>query len=93
MIVSNLPATSALARSINEDAELTTPAVQLLAHVADMTALNVWMKTEDASRGRNRPKPVIAALVESRQKSLPAVSEPIDFDELRELFSRPRVAA
>lgn len=34
----------------------------LLAHIVDNTAINVWMKTEDAQHGRNRPKSTVEAL-------------------------------
>ena len=34
----------------------------LLAHICDNTAINAWMKTEDAQHGRNRPKSVVEAL-------------------------------
>lgn len=34
----------------------------LLAHIADNTAINAWMKTEDAQHGRNRPKSIVESL-------------------------------
>lgn len=35
----------------------------LLAHIVDNTAINVWAKTEDARKGRNRPKSMVKSLV------------------------------
>ena len=34
----------------------------LLAHIADNTAINVYAKTKDAEKGRNRPKSLVRAL-------------------------------
>ena len=34
----------------------------LLAHIADNTAINWWLKTEDAQKGRNRPKSLVKLL-------------------------------
>ena len=36
----------------------------LLAHIADNTAINVWMKTKDAEKGRNQPKRIVETLTE-----------------------------
>ena len=34
----------------------------LLAHIADNTAINVYFKTKDAEKGRNRPKSFVRLL-------------------------------
>ena len=34
----------------------------LLAHIADNTAINVYFKTEDGQKGRNRPKSIVRSL-------------------------------
>lgn len=36
----------------------------LLAHIADNTAINVYMKTKDAKSGRNKPKSIVRAFAE-----------------------------
>lgn len=35
----------------------------LLAHLVDNTAINVWMKSEDAQHNRNRPKSIVGLLL------------------------------
>ena len=41
----------------------------LLAHIVDNTAINVWMKTEDAKHGRNRPESAVNTLTLKKDKS------------------------
>lgn len=41
----------------------------LLAHLIDNTAINVWMKTEDAQKGKNRPKSFVTMLTEKIDES------------------------
>lgn len=41
----------------------------LLAHIVDNTAINVWMKTEDAQHGRNRPKSMVESLTTKTDQS------------------------
>ena len=36
----------------------------LLAHIADNTAINVWTKTEDARKNKNRPKSFVKIMNE-----------------------------
>lgn len=40
----------------------------LLAHIADNTAINVYLKTEDAKRRRNRPQSLLKILTQTDQK-------------------------
>ena len=40
----------------------------LLAHIADNTAINYYIKTKDAKTGRNKPKSKVAALVDTEDK-------------------------
>lgn len=35
-----------------------TPERDLMASLIDLVALNVWMKSEDGRKGRNKPKPI-----------------------------------
>ncbi|MBQ1573068.1 MAG: hypothetical protein IIZ78_18205 [Clostridiales bacterium] len=37
----------------------------LLAHIADNTAINYYVKTKDAKTGRNKPKSMVGALTDS----------------------------
>ncbi len=39
----------------------------LLAHIADNTAINVYVKTKDAKTGRNRPKSIVKAFSTEEQ--------------------------
>lgn len=36
----------------------------LLAHIADNTAINAWLQTEDARKGKNRPASFVRRLTE-----------------------------
>ena len=38
------------------------PKTLILARIADNTALNIYAKTKDAQKGRNRPKSMVEAL-------------------------------
>lgn len=40
----------------------------LLAHIADNTAINVYFKTKDAEKGRNRPKSYVKILTSDRNE-------------------------
>ena len=40
----------------------------LLAHIADNTATNVYFKTEDAQKGRNRPKSFVRLLTTDKSE-------------------------
>ena len=42
----------------------------LLAHIADNTAFNVYVKTKDAKTGRNRPKSMVEALQKEQKEEL-----------------------
>lgn len=55
----------------------------LLAHIADNTAINVWMKTKDAEKGRNQPKRIVDALTEkiNPSKKLKQFKTGADFDK------------
>lgn len=41
----------------------------LLARIADNTTLNLYAKTKDAQKGRNRPKLILENLVEKEEKT------------------------
>lgn len=41
----------------------------ILAHIADNTALNVWMQSKDGQKGRNRPKRMVDILLHNDKKS------------------------
>ena len=53
----------------------------LLAHLVDNTAINVWMKTEDAQHGRNKPKSIVERLTIDESKQLMTFATGADFDE------------
>ena len=40
----------------------------LLAHIADSTAINVYFKTKDAEKGRNRPKSLVKLLTTDKSE-------------------------
>lgn len=42
----------------------------LLARIADATVLNVYAKTKDAQKGRNKPKSILEALVKEDKQEL-----------------------
>ena len=90
----NLPRDSALAQSVDPRNELQSPENLLLAYMADMAALQVWMQTKDGQDNRNRPRPVLELLAhDSHARSrVDSVSE-VDIAALNEVFSRPRIPA
>ena len=55
----------------------------LLAHIADNTAINVWLKTKDAEKGRNQPKSFVRVLTDKIDDSKKAkqFETSADFDE------------
>ena len=55
----------------------------LLAHIADSCAINVWMKTKDAEKGKNQPKSLYKVLTEKIDESTSAqgFDNGADFDE------------
>lgn len=55
----------------------------LLAHLVDNTAINWWMKTEDAQHGRNRPKSIVESLTikKDESKKLQTFKSGEDFEE------------
>lgn len=52
----------------------------LLANIADSMALNVWTKTKDAAKNRNRPQSITKALTQSKEKEAKAFSSPAEFE-------------
>ena len=57
----------------------------LLAMLVDNTAHLIWMQSEDAQSGRNRPKSVLAALLgEKEDNDIEAFDTPEDFERERE---------
>lgn len=55
----------------------------LLAGVLDRLNLIIWQKTEDGSKGRNRPKPVLDWLQE-KESDVSAFTTGKDFEEERQ---------
>lgn len=53
----------------------------LLARIADSSAINVWFQTEDAKRGNNRPKSLVAVLTGTNQDENMAFETGKDFIE------------
>lgn len=89
MIVSQAPLSSAFARSLDPNNELKQPLIQLVAAAADAGYLNAWMQTEDASKGRNRPEPILPQLIGSRSQE-PLEVDQDRLDELDRIFAAPR---
>lgn len=48
----------------------------LLAHIADNTAINAWLQSEDGRKGRNRPASMVKLLTEKIDTS----KQPRQFD-------------
>lgn len=46
------------------------PEVLLLARIADNTTFNLYAKTKDAAKGRNRPKSIVEALVKKEKNGI-----------------------
>ena len=55
----------------------------LLAHIADNTAINYWAKTEDARKGKNKPKSLVGLLANKtdESKKLKQFKSGSDFDK------------
>ena len=80
VIVRHSPSSSALFRSIHgqEESEWTL-GNHLLAGIADSAAWLVWSKTEDASKKRNRPKPIPRpGVTDESKKKIGSSTLPID---------------
>lgn len=57
-IIRQSPVDSAISRAVDPEQSAWGLTEQLLALVADYAANQLWMGTEDAQKGRNRPKPI-----------------------------------
>lgn len=53
----------------------------LLAHIADNTAINVYLKTKDAKTGRNKPKSFVEILTKDPDQELKKFSSGEEFLE------------
>lgn len=57
----------------------------LLAMLVDNTAHLIWMQSEDAQNGRNRPKSILAAMLgEKEDNDVEAFDTPEDFERERD---------
>lgn len=58
----------------------------LLAHIADGTAINAWLNSEDGRKGTNRPRSFVTALTQKTKKANEVVGFETanDFEEERE---------
>ena len=52
------PGSAYYAQMVGEDASPWGLSEQLLADIADKLAVQIWFKTKDGEKGRNRPKPI-----------------------------------
>lgn len=74
---------SALQRSIlGADADWTTTN-QLLAMVADNTTTQIWMKTKDAEKGKNRPKQIPRPGVKDEETTTYGKGSALSMDDMR----------
>ena len=78
VLAAGLPPKSGIMKKLmNQKYDLNTI---LLANIADHIALNVWMKTKDGRKNRNRPPSVTEALTKSDDKKTKAFSSPEEFE-------------
>lgn len=79
-VVQHLPKTSAVYRAVHGDEDAEWGLLEhLAASTADSLAWLVWSKTEDATKKRNRPKPIPRpGVVDESKKQIGAGSLPID---------------
>ena len=61
-----LPAESRIKKSLS-GSEIDIKTI-ILARIADNTAINIWMKTKDGQKGRNRPKSLLDTLLHRDKK-------------------------
>lgn len=52
----------------------------LLAHIADNTAINAWLQSEEARKGTNRPKSLVYALNHEKPENSEEIEEAMTFD-------------
>ena len=52
----------------------------LLAHIVDNTAINVYFKTKDAEKGRNKPKSVVEMLTKDKEPDIRKFESGADFE-------------
>ena len=52
----------------------------LLAHVADSSAINCYLKTKNAEKGRNRPKSFVNLLMQEPEEKVMGFDSGDDFD-------------
>lgn len=52
----------------------------LLANIADTMALNVWMKTKDGHKNRNRPSSISEALKQKKKEKTKSFATSADFE-------------
>lgn len=53
----------------------------LLAHIVDNTAINAYMKTKDATKGKNKPKSVVELLTKKPKEHARKFATGEDFDK------------
>ena len=83
-LVYGLPAHSRVKVKIKGGKELSTKEI-LLAMLVDNTAHLIWMQSEDAQKGRNKPESILAALLGEKEDSdLEMFDTPEDFERERE---------
>ena len=80
-----------LAKGLRDDSRIKMKAVGLevdinrllLAHIADNTAINWWLKTENGRKGKNQPKSFVKILTEKIDESKKAkpFETSADFEE------------
>lgn len=53
----------------------------LLAHIVDNTAINAYLKTKDATKGKNKPKSVVELLIKKPKEHARKFATGEDFDK------------
>ena len=78
-----------LAKGLRDDSRIKMKAVGLevdinrllLAHIADNTAINTWLKTKDAEQGQNRPPSMLKILTRKDSEVARGFDDGDDFIE------------
>ena len=88
-LVANLPDDASVWRNL-EERNRWPVAAHLLASIVDQLNLILWSKTEDGSKGRNRPDPIPRPGANENSATHDSEVQAMDLDELKEFLSRPR---
>ena len=94
VVVRQCPAGSAVARSVDPEQSAWGISEHLLATAADSLAWLVWAKSEDASKRRNKPRPIPRpGVVDPDRETQVIGSAPVPLDELDDFLEWGREIA